>query len=101
MGLPRTIEDIKADLKHAEELAAPLALRVRELQRELLLLNSPFKIGDLIEWSGQRGYIREIARWCEGCPKFQVQRVLKNGALGQPVWVYRYHNPKLVSANED
>lgn len=86
-------EKIEARIDELQALIKPLADEVATLRQELILIASPFKVGDIISWQNGRGRVVRVAEWVCGSPCWTVIRIRKDGTEGTKVTVYPFHSP--------
>jgi hypothetical protein len=83
-------------LDRIEEINAivePLLAELAELEQKIIESKSVFKVGDVIEWRGNRkGRVIRIKEWLSDEPMWVVKRILKTGGEGEECEVRPYMN---------
>lgn len=94
-----TATEIEARISELTNQIRPLASERSQLEKTLREIQSPFKIGDVIEWrpggrTGRTAKGRVVAIY--GPYKWTARRILKDGSLGTICAVYSWNRPALV-----
>lgn len=90
----KTKKEIEARLAELAAQMVALSKEVSTLNQELVILVSPFSVGDIIVWQGRQGRIISIFSWNDGAA-FVVRPILPDGTERQSCTVLPYHHPKL------
>lgn len=90
------------ELAALEEKIQPLADRRSELKALILAVNSPFKVGQVIQWIHgrndiRRGKVEQIRPWVCDSTCWMVRVIRKNGTFGALVEIREYNKPVLVT----
>lgn len=89
---------LKDDISELDAQIASLKLKRCQIEHKLMAIQSPFSIGDKIQWdSGKQtriGRVVEFSRWYDDRVILVVRRIKKNGTDGEKTSVYPVAKPR-------